>query len=72
MTDLKMQFGHRLAEIRKKKGVTQEALAAGAGCSVRTIADIEAGKHGPRFDLLQRIAGHLQCPVKTLFDFPDT
>lgn len=37
----------RLAELRRKRGMTQRALANAAGVSQALIAELERGKHPP-------------------------
>ncbi|MFI2810133.1 helix-turn-helix transcriptional regulator [Microbulbifer sp. JSM ZJ756] len=68
---LKRQFGQRLAELRRGKGMSQEDLAFLLDVSTETVSHIERGIHGPRFDLLEDIARTLGVHVRELFDFDD-
>lgn len=68
---LKRRFGHRLACLRKSRGLTQDQLAERCGVSVDTISNIERGIHGPRFDLLESLADSLAVSVTELFIFSD-
>lgn len=68
MPNLKQQFGKRLQEVRKERGLTQEQLAELVDTTRDTIRNIENGVHGPRFPLLERIAEALNVPVKNLFE----
>ena len=49
----------RLWEMRTKRLLTQEALAAKAGVSPNTINRIEHGKLRPRFSTIHKLAGAL-------------
>ncbi|MDQ2902805.1 MAG: helix-turn-helix domain-containing protein, partial [Chloroflexota bacterium] len=53
-------FGALLKRYRLAAGLSQEALAARAGLSARTISDLERGIHGtPRYDTLELLASAL-------------
>jgi len=67
--NLKQQFGQRLAELRRAKGMSQEDLAFLLDVSVETVSHIERGIHGPRFDLLEDISRTLGVTPRDLFDF---
>ena len=69
MGRLKAQFGKRLAQLRRRSGVTQEQLADATGITVESISNMERGIFGPRFDHLEQIARILKVPVKALFEF---
>ena len=47
MSDIKMQLGARIKELRKAKNITQEQLAARIGVSSRTIKHWEHGTRTP-------------------------
>lgn len=66
---LKSQFGQRVRFLRRAADLSQDELAEACGCSVETISFIERGIHGPRFDLLERLAAALGRPVADLFRF---
>ena len=53
---------------RKKRKLTQEALADLAGIEQQSLSRMEKGKISPRFDRLQRFAETLGCTVSDLFD----
>lgn len=61
-------FGKRVAEVRKKRGVTQQQLAERINMSVVAIAYIETGKRWARLGTLQKIAKSLKVDVKELFE----
>nr|DAV06175.1 MAG TPA: helix-turn-helix domain protein [Caudoviricetes sp.] len=51
-----MAIGHRIQEIRKKRGITQKELATEIGCAEITIRQYESGKRQPRLDQISNIA----------------
>lgn len=55
---------NRIAEIRKKKGVTQIQLAAESGFAQPNIARIEAGKNAVGIDMLILLAWKLGARVE--------
>ena len=55
-----MKTGQLIKELRIKKGITQEVLAAKTEISVRTIQRIESGEVDPRAYTLQSIATALE------------
>ena len=59
--------GHRVAQARKRAGLTQPQLAEKIGVSRATIARIEGGTHSPSVALALAIARELGDPVETLF-----
>ena len=69
MASLKTKFGLRLKIIRTDRGLTQEQLAELLDVTIDTISKMERGVHGPRFELLERIARALKTPVHAFFQF---
>ena len=55
-----MKTGELIKQLRQKKGITQEDLAAKTDISVRTIQRIESGEVDPRAFTLQSIAAALE------------
>lgn len=51
-----IDFGSRLKEIRKSKGVTQKQLAIAIGASERGIQNYELNERKPAFDSLIALA----------------
>lgn len=49
-------FGKRVAELRRSKGFTQEALAEKVGMTPHSLAFIEQGRRWPRLTTLQKLA----------------
>ena len=71
MGNLRAQFGHRLARLRKQRKLTQEKLAEAANISVDFISLMERGQRAPSFDTLERLANALNIKVADLFDFDE-
>ena len=61
-----MKTGQLIKELRLKKGITQEELAARTDISVRTIQRIESGDVDPRAFTLQSIAAALEVDYEVL------
>lgn len=61
-------FGKKLAELRRKHGYTQEALADKAGMTAHSLALIEQGKRWPRLTTLHKIAKTIGVPTKELLN----
>ncbi len=58
--------GYRMRAIRRRRGLTQAALAERAGLSPETVSALERGKHAPRADSLAALARALGCPPEQL------
>ncbi|WP_353130891.1 helix-turn-helix domain-containing protein [Parapedobacter pyrenivorans] len=63
-----MRTGQLIKELRLKKGITQETLAAKTDISVRTIQRIENGEVDPRAYTLQSIAIALEVDFEVFAD----
>jgi transcriptional regulator with XRE-family HTH domain len=61
-----MKTGELVRELRQKKGLTQEDLAAKTDISIRTIQRIESGEVDPRAYTLQSIAAALEVDFEML------
>lgn len=66
---LQKNLGQRIAALRKKQGLTQEALAEIIGCSVEFISLVERGVNAPSVAGLQGFADALKVEVRDLFTF---
>ena len=62
-------FGVRLQEIRKSRGLTQAQLADGTGLDVKTISRIESGGRFPKKENIEKFVRFLDCNIKDLFNF---
>ena len=66
-------LGRRIAELRREKGMTQEALAEAMGVSRNHVADIELGARNTGVWSLLLICRALALPPAALFaDFGPT
>ena len=69
MENIKILFGRKIKEYRKKKGLTQAQLAEGVGVDDKHISCIESGKNFPSADLISRLALFLEVEPKNFFEF---
>ena len=69
MENIKVLFGKKIKELRKKKAFTQAQLAELVNVDDKHISCIEGGKNFPSPDLLERLACSLNVSVKELFEF---
>ena len=60
------ELGHKIAELRKQKGLTQEELVDLCNISVRTIQRIETGEVTPRSYTIKTILNALECDIKEI------
>ena len=59
-------FGRRLRELRKKRSLTQEALAESADLSGNYISDLELGLKVPSLTILVRLSQALEVATPEL------
>lgn len=59
-------FGRRLRELRKDRGLTQEALAESADLSGNYISDLELGRKVPSLTILVRLSQALDVATTDL------
>jgi transcriptional regulator with XRE-family HTH domain len=69
--DLKRDIGRSIAEVRDRRGLTQNDLAVRLGCSIEAIASLERGQSFPRFRILFALARELRVPLRDLVDPAD-
>lgn len=67
--DVKAEYGKKVREIRKVKGVSQESLADLAGLDRTYISDIENGKRNVSIETIFKIAEALDTSVVKFFEF---
>lgn len=67
--DITRDFGIRLQEIRKAKGLTQAQLAEMVDLEITTISRIENGTRFPLKENIEKFVKVLDCNIKDLFDF---
>ena len=69
MDNIKILFGRKIKEFRKKFNYTQAQLAEIVGVDNKHISCIESGKNFPSADLISRLALAFSIEVKDLFEF---
>lgn len=62
---------NRLEEIRKQKGIRQEALAADLEVSRQTIGSLENGRYNPSIILAFKIAKYFGMNVEEIFIYEE-
>ena len=62
-------IGIRIAEIRKQKCLTQEALAGKMEVSPKYLSSIERGKENPTLNMLVNLADALEVDLGEIFTF---
>lgn len=65
---LKQQFGLRVQELRRQRGLTQEALADLIGKSTYTVSNIENGRLSTRIETASRLSEALGVALADLFE----
>ena len=66
MKTVEIDFGKRLKDIRRAKGLTQDQLAELLNTSQRMIAHYERQNNRPRIDTIKTIAEALNVPIEEL------
>jgi transcriptional regulator with XRE-family HTH domain len=62
-----IRMGERIAELRRKRGLTQERLVASAGVTANYLARVEGGQHRATLPKLEAIAAGLEVGIGALF-----
>jgi len=60
-------IGARIKELRRRRRLSQEALAEIVGISPKYMSSIERGKENPTLDTLMRIADAMEVAIVELF-----
>jgi transcriptional regulator with XRE-family HTH domain len=60
-------FGKKLVDLRKQRGISQEELAIDLGVSQSTISNYELGTTKPDTDLLKKICDYFNVPITYMF-----
>jgi XRE family transcriptional regulator, regulator of sulfur utilization len=63
---LNTAVGHRIAELRRDRGLSLSALAAAARVGKGSLSELEAGERNPTLATLYALAGPLEVPLATL------
>ncbi len=69
MENIKILFGRKLRELRKKNNMTQAKLAELVNVDDKHISCIESGKNFPSPDLISRLSDAFKIEPKDLFEF---
>lgn len=62
---------NRLEEIRKKRGIKQEDLAAELEVSRQTIGSLENGRYNPSITLAFKLARYFQMSIEDIFIYEE-
>ncbi len=66
-SDIKLEIGMRIRQLRQKKGLTIEDLAHSAGVHPNYLGEAERGKKNFSITTIEKIATALEAPVSELF-----
>lgn len=69
---MKNKVGDKIAEIRKRKGMTQDEVAVLANINLRTVQRIENGETEPRGYTLSSICKVLDINIEDILDYGKT
>jgi transcriptional regulator with XRE-family HTH domain len=65
----KTQIATCIRTLRKRKGLSQEALAQRIGIDAKSLSRLEHGAHFPSIETLEKMAEALDVQLKDFFDF---
>jgi transcriptional regulator with XRE-family HTH domain len=65
----KIQIATCIRTLRKRKGLSQEALAQQIGIDAKSLSRLEHGAHYPSIETLEKMALALDVQLKDFFDF---
>lgn len=58
---------NRVEQLRKEKGLSQEAFAKAVRVSRQTVSSIETGKYNPSLELAFVLSGFFGLPIEEIF-----
>jgi len=64
--DVRARVGQNLTQMRREKGLSQEALAHAANVHQTYVSDLERGKRNPSIIVLDRLAKALDADIADL------
>ena len=67
MKALRIRFGHRIRDLRRATGLSQEEFAEKCGFARTYMSRIETGGANPSLDAIQTLATALKTPINELF-----
>ncbi len=62
---------NRIKELRKGRGITQDALANAVGVTRQTIISLENGRYNASLQLAHNIAKHFNLTIEDIFIFEE-
>ena len=62
---------NRIAELRRKRRITQEELGGGVGVTRQTIISLENGRYNASLLLAHKIARYFDLTIEELFLFEE-
>jgi len=68
---LRIRFGRRVKQLRKRRGMTQEVFAEALDLSVDFVGLVERGINAPSFENIEKIAVVLGVEIYELFITPE-
>lgn len=69
MASLRVKFGVKIRELRKKQGISQEKLAEMVKIDYSYLNEIEAGKRNPSLKVVSKLSRSLKVSLPELFTF---
>ena len=67
-SELQRTFGERVCARRKRLGWSQAILAEKLEMHQPDVCDLEKGRHAPTLETVEKVAGILGVPAKSLLD----
>lgn len=66
--DIKLKIGHRIKELRKELGLSQEGLAYKAEVDRTYVTDVENGRRNVSVEILERLITALEVSFAEFFN----
>ena len=60
-----------IAALRKRRHITQEALAEAVGVTRQTIISLESGRYNPSLRLAHKLAVYFETSIESIFVFEE-
>ncbi len=64
-------MNHKIKELRKERGITQEELAIAVGVTRQTIISLENGRYNASLQLAHKIAKNFGVFIEDVFIFEE-
>ena len=68
--DERVLLGRRIKEVRKARGLSQEALAEKMEGHPKYLGSVERGEQNPTVEFLMKLAAALKVDMAALFNYP--